>query len=291
MKRIALLLAFSVTTLFGLAAQAATADACGPGSTPSGKSYSINGQDVPLLASPKAGAAKLINEKATALSHTTQYMDVDGTTTVTEQCTMGIWSRVQVTDPEWLSDTYIGWIPTQALRKPQVDAKGVKIYTEADFLFDDVTRPYKKDIIDGVNRIHRENARCGDIDPTSAYITSESTKARPAFYVTCGKGAKAFNVNFTVADVRSSKQFEAPTNIDHGRAIGMCEDYAKAHAAHPSTVDFARLLAAVSDGANGNTRVRSTFTARNSYNTKLKYDITCLFNSAGSIEANINEAR
>lgn len=273
-------------------AHAESAISCGTDSTATQKSYSVNGQDVTLRAAPKAEAAKLVNQKATSITHTTQYMSIDNSVTVTEQCTQGKWSRVQVTDPEWLHDTYIGWVPTSALRKPQIDSSGQRVFTEADFQFDKATLPYKKTIIDGVNRIHRENARCADIDPSSAYLSSTSTKAKPTFYVTCGKGSQAFNVFFTPRDVASSKKFEAPRNIDHTQALAICETYAKSHATHPSTVDFSRVLdVAVSDGANGNTRVTSTFTAKNGYDLKLKYNIACLLNASGLIEANISEAK
>lgn len=274
------------------AAHAAPVEPCGSGSVATGKSYAVTGQGVPLLAAPKTGAPKLVNEKATAIMHTTQYMEIDNSVMVNEQCTQGAWSRVQVTDPEWLRDTYIGWVSSKALRKPQVDASGQRVFTEADFQFDKSTMPYKKVIIDGVNRIHRENARCADIDPSSAYLSSTSTKAHPTLYVTCGKGTQVFNVFFTPQDVTSNKRFEAPRNIDHGQAVTLCESYAKSHATHPSTVDFSRVLdVAVSDGANGNTRVTSTFTAKNSFNLKLKYNIACLLNASGLIEAQINEAK
>ncbi|PQV53405.1 hypothetical protein [Paraburkholderia sp. BL21I4N1] len=273
-------------------AHAETALPCGSGSTTTGKSYSVNGQNILLLAAPKAGAAKLVNEKATSIMHTTQYMAIDNSVTVNEQCTQGPWSRVQVTDPDFLSVTHIGWVPSSALRKPQVDASGQRVFTEADFQFDKATLPYKKVIIDGVNRIHRENDRCSDIDPSSAYLSSNSTQANPTFYVTCGKGTQVFNVFFTPRDVASGKKFEAPRNVDHTQAVAMCEAYAKSHATHPSTVDFSRVLdVAVSDGANGNTRVTSTFTAKNGYNLKLKYNIACLVNTSGLIEATISEAK
>lgn len=292
MKRVFLVGWLFATSALLNVAHAETAAPCGPGSTATGKSYSVNGQNVLLLAAPKTGASKLVNEKATAIMHTTQYMAIDNSVTVNEQCTQGSWSRVQVIDPDFLHDTHIGWVPSTALRKPQVDASGQRVFTEADFQFDKSTLPYKKTIIDGVNRIHRENSRCGDIDPSSASLSSTSTKAHPTFYVTCGKGTQVFNVFFTPQDVASRKPFEAPRNIDHGQAVALCEGYAKSHAAHPSTVDFSRVFdVAVSDGANGNTRVTSTFTAKNSFNLKLKYNIACLLNASGLIEAQISEAR
>ncbi|MBR8507398.1 hypothetical protein SAMN05443026_5837 [Burkholderia orbicola] len=141
----------------GVSAPLGIAEPCGSDSVKSGQSFSITGQGIPILAAPNAEAEKLVNEKASQVTHSTEYMTVDNSTTVTEECTKGEWSRVYVTDPEWLRDTHIGWIPSSSLRKPQVDSSGKRVFTEADFAFDDVTRPYKTTIIDGVNRIYREN--------------------------------------------------------------------------------------------------------------------------------------
>ncbi|VWC91084.1 hypothetical protein BLA18112_03325 [Burkholderia lata] len=269
------------------------AEPCGSSSVKSGKSFSITGQGIPILMAPNAEAEKLVNEKASQIMHSTEYMTVDNSTTVTEECTKGDWSRIYVTSPEWLRETHIGWIPTSSLRKPQADAAGRRIFTEADFIFDDVTRPYKTTIIEGVNRIYRENDRCHDIRPDSAYISgSKGTKEEPVFYVTCGAGAAAFNVFFSRTDISGDKKLVAPSNIGHTEAVSQCQEYVRSHATHASTVNFSHVAdLRVTDHPNGNTRVTSTFTAKNGYNLELKYNISCLLNSSGLIEANISEAQ
>ena len=80
-----------IDACFAGSAYGATIEPCGSGSVTTGKSYAVNGQKVPLLATPKG--AKLINKKATAALHTTQYMSIDNSVTVTEQCTQSGWSR------------------------------------------------------------------------------------------------------------------------------------------------------------------------------------------------------
>lgn len=80
--------------------------------------------------------------------------------------------------------------------------------------------------------------------------------------------------------------------IDTGRAVTLCENYARSKAAHPSTVDFSRVFdLSIVEHPNGRTTVRSSFTAKNSFNLELKHDIRCLFDHTGLIEASIYEAR
>ena len=92
--------------------------------------------------------------------------------------------------------------------------------------------------------------------------------------------------------MESSEAFRAPGHIGRARALDLCEEYAKAKAAHPSTVQFSKLLnLAVSEHPNGRTQVFSSFTAKNAFNLELKFDIRCLLHEGGLIEASINEAR
>jgi len=166
-----------------------------------------------------------------------------------------------------------------------------KTFTEKDFYWDDATTPYKEIIIKGVNKVYKENSRCKIIDPSSAYISSsKGTKNNPVFYVTCGKGQNTFNAFFSKKDVEKATKLVAKKHIKESKAISLCEAYAKEKAVHPSTVKFSKLTdISTTEHANGRTTVLSTFTAKNTLNLKLKYDITCLFDKKGLIEANISE--
>jgi hypothetical protein len=286
-----LLLALGVA-LTHASSYGAEAMPCGAGSAKSGASYSVIGTEVYLRDAPRPDAGKLVNQKATDILKKTQYRVVDNSTTVTEECTQGGWSRVHVTAPEWLSATHMGWVPSNVLRKPQSDASGKRIFTEADFIWDKKIAPYKKYIVAGVNKVYRENARCHDIDPASAYLSpSKGTPSNPVFFVTCGSGAGAFNAYFSKSDVENGSKLLAVQNVDRSKAVALCEDYARGHAAHPSTVDFSRVLdLVISEHPNGRTSVRSTFTAKNNSNLQLKYNIQCLVDSTGLVDANILEA-
>lgn len=266
---------------------------CGSLSTKTGKTYKVNGSGINVRTGPGTNFRKIVNQKATSILKTTQYITIDNSVTVYEECSQGKWSKIHVTDPDWLSQSHRGWVASKFLRGKKIDSSGTEIFTEADFSFDKKTRPYKNIIIAGINKIHRENSRCKSIDPSSAYISgSKGTKSNPVFFVTCGKGYKVFNVFFSKSDIENDKKFRAKKHISKSRATDLCENYAKANATHPSTVDFSRIMdLSVYETPNGRTRVTSTFTAKNSFNLELKHKITCLLDSNGLIEANISEVK
>jgi len=166
-------------------------------------------------------------------------------------------------------------------------------FTESDFYWDKNILPYKEIIITGVNKVHRENSRCKIIDPSSAYISSsKGTTSNPVFFVTCGKGAEVFNAFFSKSDVENDVSVTAIKHIDKNVAIEKCENHAKNIATHPSTVDFSKFMdLAITEHPNGRTSVISTFTAKNSFNLEIKYQIRCLLDANGLFEPTINEVR
>lgn len=274
-------------------AQAASAEPCGSGSTKSGQILRVNGSDVVLRSAPNAKSEKLINQKATQILKTTQYLTIDNTVTVVEECTKGEWSRVRVKEPDWLQNSHIGWAQSSSLRGQKKDSDGIVEFTSADFVWDKKTSLHKKTIIAGVNKVHRENSRCKTIDPGSAYISSsKGSPSDPVFYVTCGTGAGVFNAFFSKSEIEKSTTLAAAKHIDRSRAINLCESYAKSKANHPSTFSFSRVMdLAVNEHPNGRTTLTSSFKAKNSFNLELKHNIRCLLDANGLIEANISEAR
>jgi hypothetical protein len=252
-------------------AQAISPVPCGPSSTKSTQSFRVTGSSISLRAAPSSQSERLVNQKATAVLKKTKYMVIDNSTVVSEECSQGAWSRVHVTTPEWLSSTHIGWVPSKVLRGKESDSSGREVFTESDFVWDKNILPYKKIIIAGVNKIHRENSRCADIDPSSAYISdSKGTSKDPVFFVTCGAGSQVFNVYFSKSQVEEGTVLSAPPHIDRSRAISLCEAYAKSKANHPSTGVFSKIMdLAVTEHPDGQTSVFSTFTAKNSFNLKL----------------------
>ncbi|MDT7043670.1 hypothetical protein [Candidatus Nitronereus thalassa] len=178
----------------------------------------------------------------------------------------------------------------ETVASPPIDT--FRTFTAKDVVWDKYTKPHREVVLAGVNKLHRENSRCKDIDPgTATRSTKRGTKNNPVFFVTCGEGTQAFNAYFSKSDVVSKKTLVAARHISQGEAVLLCEQYAKAKAAHPGTVDFSKFLdLGVRELGDGRTRVVSSFTAKNSFNMELKYNVTCLLNAKGLIEGHISEA-
>lgn len=257
-----------------------------------GVEYGITGSRINVRKGPGTNYEKIVNQKATAALGKTHYVQVDNSVTVLESCRQDDWSFIEVTKPEWLRESHKGWVASRFLREQARDATGVRVFNEEDFIWDGKTSPHKEIIVAAVNKIHRENSRCEEIDPSSAYLSgSKSSPENPVFFVTCGSGANAFNVWFSKEDLDDKKVFGAQRHIEKANAISLCEMYARNAAAYPDTVDFSRVIdLAISEHPNGRTTINSTFTARNNLNLQLKFNIRCLLDATGLIEATVHEA-
>lgn len=280
-----------LTTLLMLVPICAEAASCEKGDA-TGKEYRVRGSGIAVYKAPSTKAEKVLNQKATSILGSTQYVTIDSSTKVNEECRFESWSKVRVVDPDWLRDSHYGWVESKHLLGAQDFAKTG--FTEADFYWDDKTKPHKAVVVKGVNKIAKEDLRCRDkIDPGTASLSpSKSQPGKPVFFVTCGQGSQVVNVYFSEADLKDDKRFVAPGHIDHGRATQLCEDYAKSAANMPSTVKFSRFLdISINDHPNGRTTVMSSFSAKNAFGVEQKYSIRCLFEQTGLLEANMNERR
>lgn len=244
-----------------------------------------------LRSSPEGD--KIVNRKATKALGETHYQTIDNTTKVQVQCIEGDWARIQITSPEWLISQK-GWVERTALALPLKPGEK-RTFTAIDFDWDKYTAKDKDMIIKAVNRIHREDPRCADaILPSLTGWSEDQSKARGkrTYFVNCGVGDKTVNVYFDADRVEDPTPFRAPSHVDQGRAVELCETYAKSQASHPSTVEFSRFMdLAVSEHVDGRTQIFSSFKAKNSFNLELKFDIRCLLDENGFIEGSISEAR
>ena len=183
---------------------------------------------------------------------------------------------------------------TQSSESPTaLSNKSRRTFVESEFYWDKYNRAYKDLIVKGANKVFRENPRCHTLDPESATTSiSKGTKNDPMFYVSCKtEDGEPFNVFFSKSDVKSDKSLAAVAHIDRGDALIACRDYAKAHAMHPSSVDFSTFMdLGTKEFPNGRTRLDSSFTAKNSFNMEVKFNITCMFEGGNLIEGNIYEA-
>jgi len=89
------------------------------------KIYNIEGEGIIIRKGPGEKYEKLINLKATEALGETNYATVDYSVKVLILETNSDWSKIKVVDPEWLSNTHIGWIPTKNILKTNIDNEAV----------------------------------------------------------------------------------------------------------------------------------------------------------------------
>ena len=122
---------------------------------------------------------KIINKKTSEIMGKVFFHQVDESTVVKSMCSRGDW-------------TY--------------DDKGNRIYREENFHWDDVSKKYKKDMVDAMNFLY-ESGLCKGMDPYSLSVSkSKSTKKLDVFYITCGEGVQAKNVFFNQNDIKEWSQ-------------------------------------------------------------------------------------
>ncbi|AOM79506.1 hypothetical protein [Pedobacter steynii] len=77
--------------------------------------YGINAAEIAIRKGPGLKYGKVVNEKATQIIGETQYCEVGFSTKVVTLEREEEWTKIKVVDPEWLSDTYIGWVPSKVI--------------------------------------------------------------------------------------------------------------------------------------------------------------------------------
>ncbi|MBT0893731.1 hypothetical protein KI811_07890 [Geobacter hydrogenophilus] len=187
-------------------ALASEIQACAP------SSKSVNQERIPkksvdIRVAPNGSAKRIINRKATEVTHRTQYAQIDSSTKVNEVCRQGGWSYIQVKEPEWLAATHMGWVPSNTLNEVKVSSKGKRIYRENEIIWDKYSKPYKNLILYAVNGYLQDE--CPDLDPS--FVTqapSRTTKKNPVFFVVCGKDRNVRNIFFSKAEIENRKKQE-----------------------------------------------------------------------------------
>ena len=169
-------------------------------------------------------------------------------------------------------------------------ASGVEVFALDNFEWTKGTKPYRELVVAGVNKIHRTNPRCKQLELSSVELsTSKGTKADPVFYVTCRHEGLPFNAFFSKSDVEKDVSLSG-VHMDRTTAINKCEAAAKARAQNSSTVDFSKVMSlSVIDFPNGRTKVQSKFTAQNAFRAKGIYRIECMFERGALIDVNVSE--
>ncbi len=94
--------------------------------------YNVNTSS-DLYSEPSSKSAKLINQKATQALGEVMYLSIDKSCKVKILETNGGWSKIQVTDPTWLTSTHIGWVKSSVIAIPQAGTPIEKFHENKDY--------------------------------------------------------------------------------------------------------------------------------------------------------------
>lgn len=82
-----------------------------------GKIYAIDGAEIIIREGPSEEFKGVINQKASNLLNKTIFANVDHSTKVKVIEMNNKWSKITVVEPDWLTDTHIGWIENKYIQE------------------------------------------------------------------------------------------------------------------------------------------------------------------------------
>ena len=262
--------------------QAGSDNVCQSG-TSLDRQMTVTASALDVYVGPGNGFDRLVNEKASTAERTV-YRQIYGPENVRELCQKDGWSFVEVGG----AFPFSGWVSSESLTRIQMDDSGQRVYTAAEFPWDDERAiPFKETIVAGVNKIARENRQCTEISYASISV-SKSNPDAPVFYASCVNAeGKTFNVFFNEDDVNGDNPNIAGEPINKQLAARVCKQHARSIATNPNTVDFS--VQGYRNHDNGRTTVIGEFSAKNAYNLEDSYLINCLFDSKSMIDVSVTE--
>ncbi|OWJ78726.1 hypothetical protein [Haematobacter genomosp. 1] len=241
-----------------------------------------------LLLAPSADADPVLNERASGLLDKQISRRVIESQPVSVLCEKDGWALVRTMN-ESADTSSVGWVPNGALAFPQPNTTTVRSIVMKEVPWTAQTKKYRDKILLILNSIARDNPYCRSLDPATLEVSERGTREDPVFFVTCEGGDIPFNIWFRPSD--AGGWFGPSPPIERSAAISACEQGARASATHPSTVSFSRFIDVTWTTWNsGRARLASTFTAKNSFNLELKYQISCLFEGNRLLDIQVSEA-
>lgn len=80
--------------------------------------YNIKGDEILVREGPGKQFNKIVNQKATDILGSLEYIHVDNTCKVLVLETKNGWSKINVIEPDWLRESHIGWIKSKYVYDP-----------------------------------------------------------------------------------------------------------------------------------------------------------------------------
>lgn len=265
--------------------------ACDASTVVTGKKYNVLGSGVNVRKGPGTSYEKIINQKATSILKTTQYISIDDTTTVFEECSKDDWSWIRVIDPDWLQDSHRGWVASKFLDKGQ-DIAGDKYVRKisSSALSPYTKQGYPKTIakygsrLSEIEALRRKAAEMAVDSGKCDYVTmselsdSKSSLNHLHFWVDCRNKQRIYLDEFQIKE-GSSVLTQEEKSWDEASALTACQRAIKDRALIPSEVDIHTILGTSFYKAptTHNVVLRMDFDAKNALGTEIPYTATCHF--------------
>ena len=92
---------------------------CEDGAQITGKQYNVIGSRINVRKGPGTEYERVVNQKSTDVTESIDYVQIDDSAMVLEECTKGGWSWIRVLEPDWLQDSHQGWVLSEYLDREQ----------------------------------------------------------------------------------------------------------------------------------------------------------------------------
>ena len=277
--------------LLPLESVAVTSIKCDEGGVHTGAQFEVIGSDHELRNGPGKKYDRIINATATSISTKTQYVSIDDSTTIYEECTSQGWSWIRVIKPDWLQDSHRGWVETKYIDKgPSSESGNKNVEKIPSYVLDIYTsKKYPKTVAKFKPRLKEieslrkkaavmaiQSGKCPRI--TAAEVDNDSTLKNLRFYVDCEGASRLYLTESEIvkdSPVRTQKEKAwTPDN-----AIAFCKQGIKDRALIPSEAEIHDIMGTTFSEAplTHNVVLTMNFEAKNAFGVKIPYKATCHF--------------
>ena len=276
--------------------------ACKKGAKITGKQYHVIGSGIDVRKGPSADYDKIVNQKATDILKTTQYISIDSSTVVFEECTKVGWSWIRVLKPYWLQSSHRGWVLTKFLDKGQYisdDPYARKISSIALDPYD--AKHYPKTVkkygsrLKEIEQLRRkvaemavDSGKC-DFAEIVELSDGKSSLKHLHFWVDCRNGERIRLDEFDIKS-KGTVSTQKEKAWDKTSARNACREAIKTRALIPAEVDIHDIIGTsfYESPITHNVVITMDFDAKNAFGVDIPYTAKCYFppGEVGQIEIN-----
>lgn len=274
--------------------------ACKDDAHVTGKTYNVIGSGINVREGPGTDFNRVVNQKATDILKTINYISIDDSFVVFEECTKGNWSWIRVLQPDWLKFSYRGWVLTKFLDKGQGiggDPYTRKISSYALIPYDAVNHP--KTIEQYGSRLKEieqfrrkaaemaiDSGKC-DFAEIVELSNSKSSLKHLHFWIDCRNGER-IRLDEIEIKRKSSILTQKEKAWDESSARIACRNAIKVRALIPTEVDIHDIIGTSFYKApiTHNVILTMDFDAKNAFGVEIYYTAKCYFQpgEVGEIE-------